>query len=268
MQHESYESLLENLIPQAEQRKLDTEFKGAKAEIVNLSRGAALFGLALGALLVAELLTVPFISRLVAWHIVIGVVIVPLLAGKIVYSSLRFLRYYRGDLDYVRAGAPWFPLRVLSPFLVVTTVLVVASGIELAIAGPTSFSGTFLAPAHFLLSAVWFLLVVFHAIAYARRSAYSSLQDIRHRIRLPRGESSRLRVVALALTILIGAAIATQFSASIKKWENAFTSPGATNPSELYRQPVQYYNPASLKRGRQRQKIHQEQGARLQRSAS
>ncbi len=262
------ESLFESLIPQAEQRELDTERKRADASIINLSRGSALFGTALAVVFLIEVLTVPIMSHAVAWHIGVGLVAVPLLVGKLTYSSLRFIGFYRGDERYRRAGVPWFPLRVLAPFLIVTTVLVIGSGVELDVAGPTSFSATFLAPAHFLLSVVWFLLMAFHVVAYFNRAARSTIKDVTVRLTKSRPTSSRLRVTIFVVTLTIGIVLATQFQEPIRRWEHAFSSPGGTNPSELTHPPKQYYNPSSLKRGLEREKLHQELGLRLRKKST
>jgi|GEM_PF-1809769 len=262
------ESLFESLIPQAEQRELDTERKHADARIINLSRGSALFGTALAILFVVEVLTVPIMSHAIAWHIAVGLIAVPLLVGKLTYSSLRFIGYYRGDERYRQAGVPWFPLRVLAPFLVITTVLVIGSGVELDVAGPTSFSATFLAPAHFLLSVVWFLLMAFHVAAYFNRAARSTMKDMSYRLTKPRPTSSRSRVTIFLVALALGIVLATQFQAPIKRWEHAFTSSSGTNPSELTHPPMQYYNPTSLKRGEEREKLHEKEALKLRKKSS
>ena len=254
------ESLFDSLIPQAEQRELDTERKNADQRIVNLSRGSALFGTALVILFLIEVLTVPIMSHAVAWHIAVGLIAVPLIVGKLTYSSMRFIGYYRGDERYLKAGVPWFPLRILAPFLVITTVLVIGSGVELDVAGPTSFSATFLAPAHFLLSVVWFLLMAFHVAAYANRAARSTIKDMSYRLTKPRPTSSRSRVAIFIATCAIGIVLATQFQGPIRRWEAAFNSPNSTNPSQLTHPPKQYYNPSSLKRGEERQRLHEQLG--------
>ncbi|WP_298443244.1 hypothetical protein [Ferrimicrobium sp.] len=262
------ESLFESLIPQAEQRELDTERKHADQRIINLSRGSALFGVALAIIFLIEILTVPIMSHAIAWHIAVGLVAVPLLVGKLTYSSLRFIGYYRGDERYLQAGVPWFPLRVLAPFLVITTVLVIGSGVELDVAGPTSFSATFLAPAHFLLSAVWFLLMAFHVVAYFNRAARSTIKDMSYRLTQPRPKSSRSRVAIFLFTCAIGIVLATQLQGPIQRWETAFNSSSGINPSELTHPPTQYYNPTSLKRGRERERIHEENALKLRKKNS
>ena len=93
----------------------------------------ALAAVPLFLLLVVEGITLLFLRDLLPVHIVVGLLLVPPVALKLATTGWRFMRYYRGDREYVRRGAPSLPLRALAPVLVASTIAVLASGIALVL---------------------------------------------------------------------------------------------------------------------------------------
>ena len=55
---------------------------------------------------------------------------------KLGSTGWRFLRYYTRAPAYVRRGPPPLVLRVLGPVLLITTLVMVSSGIGLVVPGP------------------------------------------------------------------------------------------------------------------------------------
>jgi hypothetical protein len=100
------------------------------------ARLTAWTGLLLLALIVAELVTLLDVRGLITWHLVIGVLLVPPALLKTASTGWRILRYYRGARPYREAGPPPVILRVLGPFVVLSTVAVLASGLALIVVGP------------------------------------------------------------------------------------------------------------------------------------
>lgn len=96
-------------------------------------------GLLLLALFLAETATLISVSQLITWHIVIGVVLVPLTLVKTATTGWRILRYYGGDERYRRAGPPPLLLRVLGPLVILTALAVLGSGLALIALGARSF---------------------------------------------------------------------------------------------------------------------------------
>jgi hypothetical protein len=99
-------------------------------------RLTALAGLALLFLLAAEGVTLLFLRPLLPAHMFIGLLLVPPVLLKLVATGWRFAQYYLGDAEYVRFGPPRLLLRLLAPVLVLSTVMVLATGIVLMISGP------------------------------------------------------------------------------------------------------------------------------------
>lgn len=95
----------------------------------------AWLGVVLLALFAAELLTLIDVRGLIAWHVAIGAVLIPAALAKTGSTGWRILGYYRGRLDYRRAGPPPLLLRVLGPVVVVGTVAVLATGVVLVLLG-------------------------------------------------------------------------------------------------------------------------------------
>jgi hypothetical protein len=88
-------------------------------------------------LLLAELVTLLSMGRFLAWHIVIGVLLVPPVLAKVGVTGWRLVHYYAGSEDYRRAGAPPLLLRLLGPLVVLSTLAVLGSGGLLVYLGAT-----------------------------------------------------------------------------------------------------------------------------------
>lgn len=216
------ESLYDRFLPQAQIATLSDEHG---PRVTSTARAAALLGVVSFVLVVVELVTVPAIATLISWHIIVGVVLSAVVLAKLAYSGVRFIRFYAGDPEYVAAGPPWLPLRYLAPPLAVTTVLLLGSGLELTFSGVSSFSTSFLVPAHTLVAIVWLLLFLVHAFAYLRRSTSSVAKDavsIGRRRSDRRGGGRRLSM--LAAVLVVGALAAASLSGQIRQWEHAFAS--------------------------------------------
>jgi hypothetical protein len=100
-----------------------------------------LAGAVLLVLIVVELATVPTLGALLSTHVVVGVLLAGPLLVKLGSTGYRFVRYYTRSPAYVRKGPPRLPLRLLAPLLVVTTLVVIGSGIGLVVTGPTHHCG-------------------------------------------------------------------------------------------------------------------------------
>jgi hypothetical protein len=133
-------------------------------------RLTALAGLIVFVLLVAIAATLFNISSLLTAHYMVGFVLLPLVGLKMGSTGYRFLRYYAGSAPFRLAGAPPALLRFLvAPILVVSTVVVFATGIELWLFGLRFGSGWI--EAH-TVSAVFMVLATgAHVLAHLRRSA-------------------------------------------------------------------------------------------------
>ena len=126
-------------------------------------------------LLAAEGATIPFLGPLLTAHVVIGMILVPPLFVKIASTGYRFVRYYRGDPAYRRKGPPPTLLRLLGPFVVVLSVVVVASGIALLFLGRRWRPDLmFVHKASFIL---WFGAMTIHVLGHLVETARLAPRD-------------------------------------------------------------------------------------------
>ena len=165
-------------------------------------------------LLAAEGVTIPTIHHFLTLHVLIGLVLIPPVAVKIGSTSWRFLRYYTGHPDYVAKGPPQALLRVLAPLLVLTTVMLFASGIALvAVHRPAGW----IYVVHRYGFVLWFAILAVHVLAYVWRVPGLLRPDFRvsrgrHALRSP----ARLtRLGLLSVSILAGVALGVEIWPSI-----------------------------------------------------
>ena len=79
-------------------------------------------------LLALEGVTIVGLGRLTTAHVVIGMMLIPPVVVKMASTGYRLVRYYAGDPAYRKKGPPPVLLRLLGPFVVVLTAIVIASG--------------------------------------------------------------------------------------------------------------------------------------------
>lgn len=130
-------------------------------------RLTALTGAVLLLLLAAEGITILHVDRFLTLHFFIGMLLIGPVVLKACSVLYRFYRYYSGNGPYRRKGPPAPLLRLLGPFLMLTTAGVFGSGVMLAIVGPagrhpwmTVHKGAFI---------LWFGAMTIHVLAYVAR---------------------------------------------------------------------------------------------------
>jgi hypothetical protein len=119
-------------------------------------------------LLAAEGVTILSIRPLLSAHIVIGLLLIPPVALKLLSTGYRFLRYYTGDAPYVAKGPPHILMRLLAPLLVVTTLIVLGTGVGMLALGPRHGRDVLLG-LHKTSFVLWFFLMSVHVLVYAPR---------------------------------------------------------------------------------------------------
>jgi hypothetical protein len=121
-------------------------------------------GLVLLVLLAMEGLTILAIRPLFGTHVFVGLLLLPPVLLKIGSTLWRFVRFYLGAADYQRRGAPFLILRLLGPLVILSTLVVIGTGIVLVLGPPTwRLPLLFLHKASFV---VWFGLMSLHVLAH------------------------------------------------------------------------------------------------------
>ena len=141
--------------------------------VIGNERLTALVSLVLLVLIIVELVTSAFLRVWLATHTVVGVLLAGPLLVKMGSTGWRFLRYYTRAPAYVRRGPPPLVLRVLSPVLLVTTLVMIGSGIGLVVTGPLQ---PFLLT-HVFSALVWLPLIAAHSLAHLQQVPRSIASD-------------------------------------------------------------------------------------------
>jgi hypothetical protein len=164
-------------------------------------------GLVLLVLLAVETLTTLALRTYLPVHIFLGLLLVPPVTLKLATTGWRFLRYYTRDHHYRLEGAPRPLLRVLAPFLVVSTLSLFGSGIALIAVG---HGGGALRTVHTLSFIAWGVLMIVHVAAYLRRSLRVGTSDWRRNAaHVVAGAKARRGSLAAALLAGVIVALAT-----------------------------------------------------------
>lgn len=177
------------------------------------ARLTAWAGLAVLLGFVAEGVTLISVGHFITAHILIGAFLIPLVLLKTATTGWRMARYYLGSADYREAGPPPLLLRILGPFVVVTGLAVLGSGLALVALGGSTYS-TIVQIAGFQINALtihqaafvaWFIATGLHVIGRAVPAVQLAAGSGPHGRRIP-GDLGRTAV--LAGTILLGVAVA------------------------------------------------------------
>jgi hypothetical protein len=176
--------------------------------------GNELLTSAAGAMLLVLLavlgVTIIRIGQLLWLHLFLGMLLIGPLALKLGSTGYRFARYYSGSPAYRRKGPPPVLLRVMGPVVVVSTLVVFASGVALLFAGPSS-RGTLL-PIHKLSFFVWLAFMALHVLVHlpsllpALRSDYGRPSELGPHVAGRSGRAITLvgaLVAGLVLAVLV-----------------------------------------------------------------
>lgn len=128
-------------------------------------------------LLAAEVLTVLGLRAHLPVHLFIGVLLVPPVLLKLGTVGQRFVRYYAGDPAFRAAGPPDLAMRLLAPLVVLSTLAVIATGLELWLFG-LRFGSVWIT-AHLVSFVVWAAVTAIHVLAYIERARGLAAADVR-----------------------------------------------------------------------------------------
>lgn len=179
-----------------------------------------------GATLIVLLLvigvTILRIRQLLSVHLFVGILLVPPVLLKMSSTGYRFLRYYTGDARYRRKGPPELALRLLAPMVVLSTVVVFATGVALLFAGPSS-RGTLL-PIHKDSFFVWAAFMAVHVLGHLPSMSAVLRADYGASAGLSSDVTGRAgRMVALTGALVVGAVLAVLLIPEFGPWVNGPT---------------------------------------------
>ena len=114
-------------------------------------------------------ITVLQVRALLPEHLLLGIALIPPIGLKMFSTGYRFVRYYRGDPLYRRAGPPELLLRLIAPIVVLSTLALFATGLELWAFGLRY--GSIWVAAHKLSFLIWLPFTLIHAFSHFNKSA-------------------------------------------------------------------------------------------------
>ncbi|HZU75712.1 MAG TPA: hypothetical protein VFA70_03050 [Dehalococcoidia bacterium] len=178
--------------------------RGAASAVVEANaRLTSTTGIVLLVLLAAEGVTILSIRRLLPLHYFIGLLLIPPVVLKLASTGWRFAHYYLGSRDYRVAGPPAPVLRLLGPLVVISTIVVLATGVELWLFGFRFGDGWL--TAHKASFVIWLGAMAIHVIGHLERAPALALRDLVNRPRLA-GQTTRQAWIAGSL--VMGAVLA------------------------------------------------------------
>lgn len=202
---------------QPEQQSESVYLMQQQVGVIGNERLTALVSLLLLMLIIVELVTSAFLYIWLPAHTIVGVLLAGPLLVKMSSTGWRFLRYYTRAPAYVRRGPPPLVLRVLGPVLLVTTVVMVGSGIGLVVIGPLQP----LLLTHVFSALLWLPLITVHSLAHILQAPRSIASDwsSRQGPRFPVGRVLRLGTNLGALVLgVIGAWLLFPAAAPLFAW--------------------------------------------------
>jgi hypothetical protein len=179
---------------------------------------------ATGAVLVVLLavigVTIVNLHPLLWVHLFIGILLIAPVSLKLASTGYRFARYYTQDAAYRRKGPPAPALRALAPLVVLSTVVVFATGVALLFAGPSSRSA--LLPVHKVSFIVWLAVTALHVLAHLPSIPAALRGDFSGRDALGPSLPGRSgRQLALAGALVLGVALAALTIPEFGPWLHA-----------------------------------------------
>jgi cytochrome c biogenesis protein CcdA len=169
-------------------------------------------------LLAIEGVTVLRVGSLLTLHVFIGMLLVPPVVVKLASTFWRFAKYYTGSREYREKGPPPAVLRVLGPFVAMTTIILFASGIVLLLAPLAWRPDTLLV--HQASFVVWFGCMTIHVLAHIRETAQLSTKDWVRRTRA-RVAGARSRRLVMTTSLAIGVVLAFLTIPTVGPWLSA-----------------------------------------------
>jgi len=192
-----------------------TDTGHSEAGVEGNARLTAVNAAVLLALLAAEGLTLLGVRRMLTPHVFIGMLLIPPVLVKVGSTGWRFVRYYAHVPAYRRKGPPPVLLRLLGPFVVLLTLVLLASGVGLLLVGAPQIP--LLLEVHKASFILWFCAMAIHVLGHVAEVARVAPRDWLHRGRRDvTGAGARQWLIAASL--VAGALLGAVFISRVGSW--------------------------------------------------
>jgi hypothetical protein len=146
-------------------------------------------GVVLIVLLAALGVTILRIRQLISVHLFVGLLLLGPVAVKLGSTGYRFVRCYTNDPRYLAKGPPQLLMRAIAPLVVISTLVVFASGIVLLFEGPARRGAW--AGIHKASFVVWVIFTGLHVLGHLEGMP-ASLRAGRTRAELAHGSAGAI----------------------------------------------------------------------------
>jgi hypothetical protein len=183
-------------------------------------RLTAATGVLLLVLLAVIGVTILRLGQLLWVHLFVGMLLLPPVLLKMGSTGYRFARYYSANPAYREKGPPVAAMRLLAPFVVISTVVVMGSGVALLFAGPSSRGTLF--PIHKLSFFAWLAFTALHVLGHLLDLPAPLRADFRANAGLSGQEPGRDgRVLSLVGVLVAGLVLAVLLIPEFSPWLHA-----------------------------------------------
>lgn len=180
----------------------------------------ALTGIILLLLLAALGVTILRIHPLLSVHMFLGILLIPPVLLKMASTGYRFARYYTHDRTYRRKGPPPAILRLIAPVVVLSTVVVFASGVALLLIGPSSRGSLLLV--HKVSFIVWLAFTAVHVLGHLADLPIAMRPGSEGVLELDgSGDGRAGRVLSLGAALVAGLVLAIVYIPEFGPWLHA-----------------------------------------------
>lgn len=190
---------------------------GAVSGVNGNSRLTSATGVVLLALLAVEGVTILSVRQMITLHIYVGILLLGPVLLKTGSTMYRFARFYRGATSYVKKGPPHPVLRILGPFVILSSLALLGTGVTLIFLGPHS---DLMLTLHQTAFWIWVVLMTVHIVGHIVGAAIQSFAEVRNSLRGGAAGGRRWRFALIALALVLGVGAATILLPHATSWTN------------------------------------------------
>jgi hypothetical protein len=180
------------------------------------SRLTSTNGMLLLGLLAVEGLTLLSVRRMITLHVFLGVLLIGPVLLKTGSTAYRFARYYTGSRAYLDKGPPHWLLRTLGPVVVLSSLLLLGTGVGLLAVKPAD-PGLLLS-AHKASFVIWVAVMTLHVLGHVRGGSVTAWRELRGSTDGPGPRGRALRLTAVVLALVLGVVTATVVLPTASPW--------------------------------------------------
>ena len=173
-------------------------------------------GMLLLVLLAVEGLTLLSVRQMITLHVFLGILLIGPVLLKIGSTAYRFTRYYTGSLAYLDKGPPHWLLRIVGPVVVLSSLLLLGTGVGLLAVKPADPG--LLLTAHKASFVIWFGAMTLHVLGHLKVASLTAWRELRGPAGGPTPRGRRLRLTLVALALVLGVAAATALLPRASPW--------------------------------------------------